>query len=74
MITTVSISLVSPLPLIAVEFLEDEVVKRHPGFAGRMNRVLENRTDLVTDTSYMECGLLMKGIPTVYWLFPLSNV
>jgi hypothetical protein len=54
-------SLVGLLPLIAVEILEDEVVKQLPGFAKRMNWFLEHRTDLVTNMSCMECSPSEKG-------------
>jgi hypothetical protein len=46
-------SLVGLLPLITVEVLEEEHVRKLPGFARRMNWFLENRKDLARDISYM---------------------
>ncbi len=47
-------SLVGLLPLIAVEVIEDEVVKKLPGFAKRLQWFLDNRKDLAKHISYMD--------------------
>ena len=47
-------SLVGLLPIIAVEVIEDEVVKKLPGFAKRLQWFLDNRKDLAQNISYME--------------------
>ena len=47
-------SLVGLMPLIAVEVLEDEQVKKLPGFCKRMNWFLEHRKDLAQLIAYME--------------------
>jgi len=47
-------SLVGLIPLIAVEVIEDPVVKKLPGFMKRMNWFLENRKDLAGISACME--------------------
>jgi hypothetical protein len=47
-------SLVGLLPIIAAEVIEDEVVKKLPGFAKRLQWFLDNRKDLGENISYME--------------------
>jgi hypothetical protein len=47
-------SLVGLLPIIAAEVIEDEVVKKLPGFAKRLQWFLDNRKDLAQNISYME--------------------
>ncbi len=47
-------SMVGLLPLIAVEVLEQEVIRRLPGFDKRMRWFLENRKDLSRHISYVE--------------------
>lgn len=47
-------SLVGLLPLIAVEVIEDDVIKKLPGFAKRMQWFLEHRKDLAQHISYMD--------------------
>ncbi|HEX8312970.1 MAG TPA: hypothetical protein VF614_16720 [Chthoniobacteraceae bacterium] len=47
-------SLVGIIPLLAVEVLEQEVIKSLPGFRKRMRWFLQNRTDLARHVSYME--------------------
>jgi hypothetical protein len=47
-------SLVGLLPIIAVEVIEDEVIKKLPGFAKRLQWFLVNRKDLAEHISYMD--------------------
>jgi hypothetical protein len=47
-------SLVGLLPLIAVEVIEDEAIKKLPGFNKRLQWFLNHRKDLAQDISYME--------------------
>jgi Glycosyl hydrolase family 63 C-terminal domain len=47
-------SLVGLIPIIAAEVIEDEVVKKLPGFAKRLQWFLDNRKDLGQNISYME--------------------
>ena len=47
-------SLVGIIPLLAVEVLEQEVIRSLPGFRKRMTWFLKNRTDLARHVSYME--------------------
>jgi hypothetical protein len=47
-------SLVGLMPIIAAEVIEDEVVKKLPGFAKRLQWFLDNRKDLGENISYME--------------------
>ena len=47
-------SLVGLMPIIAAEVIEDEVVKKLPGFAKRLQWFLDNRQDLGENISYME--------------------
>jgi hypothetical protein len=47
-------SLVGLIPIIAAEVIEDEVVKKLPGFAKRLQWFLDNRKDLGENISYME--------------------
>jgi hypothetical protein len=47
-------SMVGLIPLFAVEVLEDDVVKRLPGFCKRLQWFLDNRQDLVRHISYMQ--------------------
>jgi hypothetical protein len=47
-------SMVGLLPLIAVEVLEENEMRRLPGFRKRMQWFLENRRDLSRQISYME--------------------
>lgn len=47
-------SAVGLMPLVAVEVLDDSVIKRLPGFRKRMEWFLENRQDLCQQISYME--------------------
>jgi hypothetical protein len=47
-------SLVGIIPLLAVEVLEQEVIKSLPGFRKRMRWFLQNRTDVAHHVSYME--------------------
>ena len=46
-------SMVGLIPLFACEIIEDDVVRRLPGFARRMRWFLENRPELAKHTSYM---------------------
>jgi len=55
-------SLVGLIPLIAVEVLDDELIKHLPGFSKRMNWFLENRKDLAKHISYMEGDSEKKGL------------
>jgi len=48
-------SMVGLIPLIAAEVLEEEVIRKLPGFRKRMDWFLENRKDLARHISYMEC-------------------
>jgi Glycosyl hydrolase family 63 C-terminal domain len=56
MIPLRSRSLVGLLPLIAVEVLEEEKVRRLPGFAKRMKWFMENRPDLNRLVTFCETG------------------
>jgi len=47
-------SMVGLIPLIAVEVLEEDVIRKLPGFAKRMRWFLENREDLARHISYVE--------------------
>ncbi len=47
-------SLVGIIPLIAVEVLDQEVIKGLPGFRKRMRWFLDNRHDLASYVSYMD--------------------
>ncbi len=47
-------SLVGIIPLLAVEVLDQEVIKSLPGFRKRMRWFLDNRKDLSRHVSYME--------------------
>ena len=47
-------SLVGIIPLLAVEVLDQEVIKALPGFRKRMRWFLDNRKDLSRHVSYME--------------------
>jgi hypothetical protein len=47
-------SMVGALPLIAVEVLEEEALKKLPGFKKRMDWFLENRRDLSRHIAYAE--------------------
>jgi hypothetical protein len=47
-------SLVGIIPLLAVEVLDQEVIKSLPGFRKRMRWFVENRKDLSRHVSYME--------------------
>ena len=47
-------SLVGIIPLLAVEVLDQEVIKSLPGFRKRMRWFVENRQDLSRHVSYME--------------------
>jgi glycogen debranching enzyme len=47
-------SLVGIIPLIAVEVLDQEVIKALPGFRKRMRWFLDNRHDLARHVSYMD--------------------
>jgi hypothetical protein len=47
-------SLVGLVPLLAVEVLEQDVIKSLPGFRKRMRWFLDNRPELASQTSYME--------------------
>ena len=49
-------SLVGLLPLIAVEVLEEETIKRLPGFYHRFQWFMKHRADLAGDISYGEVG------------------
>ena len=49
-------SLVGLLPLIAVEVLEEETIKRLPGFYHRFQWFMEHRADLAGDISFCEVG------------------
>jgi hypothetical protein len=52
-------SLVGVIPLLAVEILDDELIRRLPGFKKRMDWFLEHRPDLSQHISY--CCLLENG-------------
>lgn len=52
-------SLVGVIPLLAVEILDDELIRRLPGFKKRMDWFLEHRPDLGQHISY--CCLLENG-------------
>jgi len=47
-------SIVGLMPLIAVEVIEDEVIKNLPGFTKRLQWFLDNRKDLAEHISYMD--------------------
>jgi hypothetical protein len=47
-------SMIGLIPLFAVEVLEDDVVKRLPGFCKRLQWFLDNRQDLAQHISYMQ--------------------
>ena len=47
-------SMVGLVPLLAVEVLEQDVIKSLPGFRKRMRWFLDNRPELAAHTSYME--------------------
>ncbi len=47
-------SMVGLVPLLAVEVLEQDVIKQLPGFRKRMRWFLDNRPELAANTSYME--------------------
>ncbi len=47
-------SLVGIVPLFAVEILEEDIIKKLPGFRKRMNWLLENRKDLARLISCLE--------------------
>jgi hypothetical protein len=47
-------SLVGLVPLLAVEVIEQDVIKALPGFRKRMRWFLDNRPELARQTSYME--------------------
>jgi hypothetical protein len=49
-------SLVGLIPLLACEILEENNIKRFPGFAKRMRWFLENRSDLAHSITYAEMG------------------
>ena len=49
-------SLVGLLPLIAVEVLEEETIKRLPGFYHRFQWFMKHRADLAGEISYCEVG------------------
>jgi hypothetical protein len=59
-------SLVSLLPLIAVEVLEDDAIDRLPAFKKRMRWFLENRRDLAAQVSFGEGahGHVLLAIPS----------
>ena len=61
-------SIVGLIPLFACEVLDDEALRRLPGFTKRMNWFLENRKDLAGNISYMEAakghGHRLLAIPT----------
>ena len=48
-------SMVGLIPLFAVEILEEDVIRRLPGFQKRMQWFLDNRRDLARTISYMAC-------------------
>lgn len=47
-------SLVGILPIIACQVLEEQSIRKLPGFAKRLNWFIQNRKDLAKYTSYME--------------------
>ncbi len=47
-------SLVGLVPLLAVEVMEQDVIRALPGFRKRMRWFLDNRPELASHTSYME--------------------
>ena len=47
-------SIVGLMPLIAVDVIEDEVIKNLPGFSKRLQWFLDNRKDLAEHISYMD--------------------
>jgi hypothetical protein len=47
-------SIVGLMPIIAVEVIEDEVIKSLPGFTKRLQWFLDNRKDLAEHISYMD--------------------
>src|SRR5262249_42476178 len=47
-------SMVGLIPLVAVEVLEDDVIKGLPGFRKRLQWFLENRQDLAEHISYLK--------------------
>jgi hypothetical protein len=49
-------SLVGLIPLLACEILEEDHIKRFPGFAKRMRWFLVNRSDLAHSITYAEMG------------------
>jgi hypothetical protein len=49
-------SLVGLIPLLAVEILEEDTLRRLPGFTKRMRWFLENRGDLSRHITYMQAG------------------
>ncbi len=49
-------SMVGLMPLIAVEILEEETVRRLPGFSKRLAWFLEHRTDLAGHITHCEAG------------------
>ncbi len=62
-------SMVGALPLIAVEILEEDVLRNVPGFRKRMNWFLENRQDLARHIAYHELaggrgGLRLLAVPS----------
>jgi len=54
-------SMVGIIPLFAVEFIEDDLLDKLPGFAKRTRWFLENRKDLSSHISYMTRGKSAKG-------------
>ncbi len=63
-------SLVGLIPLIAVEVLEQDLIKRFPGFRKRLLWFLENRQDLARHISFMDSllemqkGLFLLAVPS----------
>ncbi|MBI3880961.1 MAG: glucosidase [Verrucomicrobia bacterium] len=60
-------SMVGLLPLIAVEVLDEQRVKRLPGFKKRLDWFLKNRADLGHHIAMCECGhqnLMLLAIPS----------
>ncbi len=49
-------STVGLIPLVAVELIDEEQLKRLPGFAKRTRWFLDNRKDLANQISYLESG------------------
>jgi hypothetical protein len=53
-------SMVGIIPLFAVEILEEDVIRKLPGFSKRMQWFLDHRQDLAIQTSYM-CSIEKNG-------------